>query len=397
MRMQWLLLIALAVAGLASDYYIYRRLGELFKAKWVAKAHLYAAGLCWLALVAVFVLPSSMLLARMWLLFGFFSVYFSKVLYVLFRLIACVPCLWKGKPWRFVSGIGVAIAIITFLLLWWGALFNRFNTQVREITVEIPGLPSSLEGMRMVQISDLHLGTYAHDTAFVDSLFAEINSLHPDVVVFTGDLVNSMSDEAEPFVASMQNLKAPKGVYAILGNHDYGDYHEWPSAEAKRQNMDKLVDIFDRSGWKLLRNSTAWIPADGDSLAIIGVENIGDPPFPVYGDLRASYPGKLDDDKAKILLTHNPAHWINDIAGNATLNIGLTLSGHTHAMQAELFGVSPAVFRYPTWGGLYLDRSETHPLYVNIGAGTVGFPSRVGATPEITLITLKSAVVHAAD
>lgn len=392
-----MLLIALAVAGLASDYFIYRRLSELFKAKWVAKAHLCLAAVCWIALVAVFILPESMLLAKMWLLFGFFSVYISKILYVLFRLIASIPCLWKGKPWRYLSGAGVAVAVITFLLLWWGALFNRFRTQVREITVEIPGLPATFDGLRIVQISDLHMGTFGENTQFVDSLFARIDSLHPDVVVFTGDIVNSISAEAEPFVASMQSLKAPKGVYAILGNHDYGDYRKWPSAKAKAENMRRLYDIYDRSGWKLLRNNTAWITSGADSLAIIGVENIGDPPFPVYGDLRASYPGRLDDSKAKILLTHNPAHWVNDIAGNSTLNIGLTLSGHTHAMQAELFGISPAVIRYPTWGGLYLDTSKEHPLYVNIGAGTVGFPSRVGATPEITLITLKTAAVKATD
>ena len=141
-------------------------------------------------------------------------------------------------------------------------------------------------------------------------------------------------------------------------------------------------------GWRLLLNETVMLRNNGDSLALIGVENIGDPPFKVYGSLDRAYPNH-SDSVAKILLTHNPAHWVDSISDHDNVRVPLSLSGHTHAMQMEILGWSPAKYRYPTWGGMYSDSDKKHQLYVNIGSGTVGFPSRIGATPEITLITLK--------
>jgi len=153
--------------------------------------------------------------------------------------------------------------------------------------------------------------------------------------------------------------------------------------------MQELYRMQHDMGWTLMNNSAHTFHAGPDSLVLIGVENIGDPPFPIYGDLDKAYPGDLADSAFKILLSHNPAHWVDDIAGSPDKNIALTLSGHTHAMQIEVGGFSPGQFRYPTWGGLYSDENGSHSLYVNIGAGTVGVPMRLGATPEITLITLR--------
>ena len=143
-------------------------------------------------------------------------------------------------------------------------------------------------------------------------------------------------------------------------------------------------------GWQLLNNESRTLRRGNDSIVVIGVENIGDPPFPVYGDLDAAYPGDLDDPSFKILMSHNPAHWVEDIKDSPDKNIALTLAGHTHAMQVELFGLSPAAFRYDTWVGMYADTDSAHRLYVNIGLGEVGIPARIGATPEITQITLRS-------
>ena len=189
-------------------------------------------------------------------------------------------------------------------------------------------------------------------------------------------------------VTALSELQARDGVYAILGNHDYGDYSDWATDDAKEADRRHLRDAIGNMGWRLLLNETEMIRRDGDSIAVIGVENIGDPPFHVYGSLAKAYPD-VSDNVSKILLTHNPAHWTDSIADNPDINIPLTLSGHTHAMQMEVGGFSPAVFRYPTWGGLYADKDKKHNLYVNIGIGTVGFPARIGATPEITVITLK--------
>jgi hypothetical protein len=207
--------------------------------------------------------------------------------------------------------------------------------------------------------------------------------------VFTGDIVNRRTDEIYPFVDTFAKLHAPYGVYSILGNHDYGDYSDWQSDEAKQANLQELIDIENGMGWQMLNNATAMIHCGADSIALIGVENVGDPPFHTYGDLDAAYP-TLDDGVTKILLSHNPAHWVTDICDAPDKNIALTLSGHTHAMQIAFGRISPAVFRYRTWGGRYDDSGNNNMLYVNIGVGTVGFPARIGATPEITLFTLKS-------
>lgn len=289
-----------------------------------------------------------------------------------------------------MTWVAVAAGLSLFAAIWYGALVNRFHTDVKRVEVAVKGLPDSFDGYTIAQISDLHTGTYGNDTSFVAKLTERTNALGADVVVFTGDIVNRRSDELKPHMAPLSRMNAPHGIFAILGNHDYGDYYDWPSPEAKAANMEELYREYKQMGWRLLRNETVFLHRGSDSIALIGVENIGDPPFPIYGSLEKAYPAG-SDGLTKILLSHNPAHWHNDLAQGRTPNdIDLTLAGHTHAMQIELLGLSPAVFRYPEWGGLYNDGRDRW-LYVNIGAGTVGLPMRIGATPEITLITLKKA------
>ena len=154
------------------------------------------------------------------------------------------------------------------------------------------------------------------------------------------------------------------------------------------ENRRLLHSLQRQMGWHLMLNDHIYLVRGRDSIAVIGVENVGDPPFTVYGDLKKSYP-TLGDSLTKVLLSHNPAHWVDDIKDNDSLNIPLTLSGHTHAMQIEVLGISPAWFRYRTWGGMYSDKDASHRLYVNIGLGTVGIPMRLGATPELTVLTLR--------
>lgn len=328
----------------------------------------------------------------MWVVFAYITIYLPKYIYTLFDIIGRLPLLWHRQRIRIVSLTGAVLGCIVFFAMWWGALFNRFNIDVEEVDVNIPDLPAAFDGFRIAQISDLHVGTYGSDTTFISDIVARINSLQPDLVLFTGDIVNRHTPELEPFVSVLSRIRSKYGVYSVLGNHDYGDYHEWPDSAARLANNEHLATLQQQMGWKLLRNEYRDIVVDGDTMVLIGVENIGDPPFHVYGDLRKAYPSP-EDNRFKVLMSHNPAHWVKDVCGSSN-NIALTLSGHTHAMQVELFGLSPAVFRYRTWGGLYNDGTEDKQLYVNIGAGTVGFPARVGATPEITLITLHGKARH---
>lgn len=392
MRLPWLpFLITLAIA-LAVDVYIYIAARRESRFRIPAILQLSTAAAMYVLLAVALVLPmrggdDGFLLTKMWLLFTFLSVLFPKILFVLFDLVAGFPVLRGGRRWIWVSRTGAVLAVALFLGMWWGALINRFSIHTEKVTVEIPMLPNEFVGYRIVQISDLHVGTYGHDARFIEQVVNRINRLEPDLIVFTGDVVNRRTEELEPFVNALSQLYAPDGVYSILGNHDYGDYFNWQSDEEKKANMQQLYWLQQQMGWKLLNNDSDIIRRGADSIVLIGVENIGDPPFNVYGDLKASYPD-LSDGTTKILLSHNPAHWKEDIADNDDVNIALTLSGHTHAMQMELFGLSPAAFRYKHWAGLYSDSHGLHKLYVNIGLGTVGLPMRLGATPEITLITL---------
>ncbi len=393
MRLPLFPLFVFLLVNIGIDAYIYKVLKRRFRSVWPSRVQLWTAVGLFLMLVVTVCLPrrdcsNALLLTIMWMLFGYISVYLSKYLFVIFDFIARIPEFFKKHRIKWITRTGVVAAVGLFAVLWWGALINRFGIDVKEVTVEIADLPDGFDGYRIAQFSDMHVGTFGNDTTFVSKFVDRINSLNPDVIVFTGDIVNSRTAELPPHISPFSRLSAPDGVYSILGNHDYGDYSDWPTPEAKAGNMEMLKRLQAEMGWRLLLNETTMLRQSGDSIALIGVENIGDPPFKVYGSLKQAYPC-LSDSITKILLTHNPAHWVDSIADRPDMNVDLSLSGHTHAMQIEMLGWSPAKYRYPTWGGLYKDKDKSHQLYVNIGGGTVGFPARIGATPEITVITLK--------
>lgn len=394
MRIPLLFLITVIVLSLLVDGYIYIMVRRRCVSKVPARLQLVSAVLLYMALIVGVSMPrrsgdDGSLLFIMWVLFGYMTFIMPKLVFVVVDAVALLPVLWHGRRWRWLSLTGGVIAIVAFLAMWWGALVNRFRVDVREVDFEFPHLPAAFDGFKIVQISDLHVGTYGDDDRFVRKLVGVINGLHPDAVMFTGDIVNRHSSELIPFVDALSWIEAPYGVFSILGNHDYGDYADWPSEADKAADVAALCAMQESMGWKLLLNQTEFIHSGRDSIAVIGVENIGDPPFRIYGSLPKAYPG-VGDSVSKILLSHNPAHWTDSISDHDDVNIALTLSGHTHAMQIEVAGLSPAAMRYATWGGMYGDEAGRHALYVNIGAGTVGMPMRLGATPEITLITLKA-------
>lgn len=394
MRLPLLLILPVLILDALVDWYICRAVGLRCHrgAGFWRRFSVWSSVALAVGLIVLICIPKGSgsdadLRTIMWCLYVYFSIYIPKYLFVLVDLIGKIPALFGRRRIKIFGTAGMVVAVLAFILMWWGALINRFRIDVQEYDVEIPGLPASLDGMTVAQISDMHVGTYGTDTSFVASLVNAVNDLHPDMIVFTGDIVNRHTSEIEPFISPLSRLKAPEGVLSVLGNHDYGDYYQWPDQEAKEIDRRKLHAIQKDMGWNLLNNSTHYVNRPDGRLAVIGVENIGDPPFPVYGDLDAAYDGELADSVPKILLSHNPMHWVEDIKDSPDKNIALTLSGHTHAMQMAFGRLSPAVFRYPTWGGMYAD-SDGHKLYVNIGTGEVGIPARIGATPEITLFTL---------
>ncbi|WP_168353877.1 metallophosphoesterase [Muribaculum sp. NM65_B17] len=388
-------MIILIVVNVFVDIYIWRCIVNKERKRWPGVVYAWSSLFFIIFIIVTVALPrrsgsDAVLLAVMWMLYTYLSVYISKYVFCIISFIGLIPRLWRGKRWKAMNIIGSVAAVAVFLTMWWGALINRTRYQIKEVVIEFADLPDAFDGYRVLQFSDFHVGTYGSDTTFVSEIVDVINNQSADLVLFTGDIVNRRTDELLPQVKPLSRLKAADGVYSILGNHDYGDYKKWPSAEMKSENMDMMYRLQRDMGWNLMNNRSEYIRRGNDSIALIGVENWGDPPFTVYGDLDKAYPMQ-SDSTFKILMTHNPAHWSEKIADNDTVNIALSLSGHTHAMQCQIGSWSPAEWRYDNWGGLYDDLSSRHKLYVNIGLGTVALPARIGATPEITVLTLRKA------
>ncbi|MCF6268438.1 MAG: metallophosphoesterase [Melioribacteraceae bacterium] len=290
----------------------------------------------------------------------------------------------------FLTRVGFVIAGIPFLSIAYGIGWGRFNFIIRKSNLYYSNLPKEFNGFKIAQISDFHLGSYAGNIDKVEEVVNLINEHNPDLIVFTGDLVNNLASEIEPYLPVLSKLKAKYGMYSILGNHDYGEYVRWSSPVKKRENIEQLIKNEEEIGFEMLMNSAAKITIGKSSISIIGVENWGLPPFPQYGNLNKALQN-IDDSEFKILLSHDPTHWDAEVVSKT--NIDLTLSGHTHGAQ---FGIeipgwrwSPVNLRYKQWGGVY--RNGKQVLNVNTGIGFIGFPGRIGMPPEVGLITLKNS------
>ena len=394
MRIPLIIAIIALALNIGIDAYIARSIRRVFgKARRAVKAHIIISVVAAAALAFLICLPKKEvsqagLTVIMWALFGYLSIYAAKLTFIVCDSAGLLvrAILRRRNRAAVAAVVGCIAALSVFIALWWGALVTRYDIEVKPVSVAVSGLPDTFDGYTIAQISDLHVGSYGTDTTYVSRLVDSINALQPDIIVFTGDIVNRTTAELHPFVAPLSRLQAPDGVLSILGNHDYGDYYEWDSPQAKTDNMRLMHQLQQQMRWHLLDNETIMLHRGSDSLAVIGVQNVGDPPFPIYGSLSKAYPA-ISDAAVKVLLSHNPVHWTDSIANRPEVNVALTLSGHTHAMQIACGRFSPAALRYKTWGGLYTD-SLGRALYVNIGIGEVAFPARVGATPEITLITL---------
>ena len=315
-----------------------------------------------------------------------------RLFMILFRFIRNL--FWTGSsntkaPGRrnFIRHAGLFLAAIPFSSMIYGVTKGKYNFQVNRVRLDLDNLPASFEGFRLVHISDIHSGSFDDKEAVLDGIRL-INEQKADLICFTGDLVNNDSREIEPFIADFKELEAEHGVYSTLGNHDYGDYKQWESDEAKQNNMELLYEYQREMGFRLLNNENARIERGGESIVVCGVENWGNPPFPQRGDLNQALQG-VGESSFKILMSHDPTHWQKEVLQHPT-HFDLTLSGHTHGMQ---FGVeipgfkwSPIKYIYPQWAGLYEKSSQL--LYVNRGFGFLGFPGRVGIWPEITVFDL---------
>jgi predicted MPP superfamily phosphohydrolase len=287
----------------------------------------------------------------------------------------------------FLSWIGMIAGGGLFGSLVYG-FSNKYNYHIRRQRLSFANLPASFKGIRIVHISDIHSGSFANRQA-VDHGVQKILDEKPDLILFTGDLVNDMASEMNNYMDVFSRLSAPMGVYSTLGNHDYGDYVHWPSLDEKKANLERLKNVHGELGWRLLMNEFVELTREDGKIALLGIENwSAKARFPKYGDLKKAYNG-ASGYPFKILMSHDPSHWDAQVRPSYP-DIDLTLSGHTHGMQ---FGVeipgfrwSPVQYIYKQWAGLYEEGSQK--LYVNRGYGFLGYPGRVGILPEITVIEL---------
>jgi predicted MPP superfamily phosphohydrolase len=291
---------------------------------------------------------------------------------------------------RFVRNISLGLASVPFVGTIYGITAGKYNYQFKRVPLSFNNLPSSFNGLKVIQFSDFHAGSF-DDYEAVKNGLAYINERKPDLILFTGDLVNNRAGESEPFIEMLKELKAPLGKFAILGNHDYGDYVPYESEQDRSDNMNSLFEVFKTTGFDLLTNENRQIEKNGEIIDVVGVENWGQDPFPQYGDLDKATSG-LSKDRFTILLSHDPDHWGYE-ARDYPHPFDLTLSGHTHGAQ---FGVeipgwewSPVQYRYQRWMGLYHEKDQY--LFVSKGFGFLGFPGRVGMSPEIIEFTLTKA------
>lgn len=286
---------------------------------------------------------------------------------------------------------GLAGLLAMWMLIAYGFIFGWRRIKVRTTTCESALLPVSFDGYRVLQLSDIHIGTFLRNRKFIDRLVEVVNKQHADLIVFTGDLVNVSAEEVIPFQHALSLIKAKDGIFSVMGNHDYCEYGADKTNKNISKNQTVLKYLEEKIGWRLLLNDHALIARtrnDGgvlksESIALIGVENISRPPFQDYGDLHQAMKG-LHAGQFKILLSHDPSHWRRGVLGQT--DIALTLSGHTHAGQLKIGRFSPSKWAYHEWGGKYTEGNSM--LYVSLGiGGTV--PFRIGAWPEINVITLR--------
>lgn len=342
---------------------------------------------------------------RNWIITGLFATYFSKTFGIVFIFI---DDLQRGVRWvanyfssdsstalpgkgitrsEFLTKASLIATAIPFGTMAYGIISGAHDYRVRRVKVKLPNLPKSFDGLRIGQISDIHSGSFYNRTAVqggIDMMLKE----KPDVIFFTGDLVNNQATEMKDLVNVFDKLRAPLGVYSVTGNHDYGDYHNWPSQESKRENFRDLMTVHKSLNYRLLMNENHIIREGGDQLAIIGNENWGGRGFSQYGKLPQAYQG-TEEAAVKLLLSHDPSHWDLQVRPEYP-DIDVMFAGHTHGFQfgVEIGGFkwSPSQYAYKQWAGLYQQGNQY--LYVNRGFGYLGYPGRIGMPPELTIMEL---------
>lgn len=325
----------------------------------------------------------------MWLFYFFLVIYTPKLLLIISYGLNYLHRRKYKRDYRFLNTLRIIVSVLFVVIMLVSTFITPRNYEVTHTDIYIKDLPDGFKDYKIVQISDIHLGSWYKDTTKLSKVIDLVNKENPDLVVFTGDMVNNFAGETERWTSIFRRLNAQSTKFAVLGNHDYGDYTLWNSKELKKKNFDEIKEAIRSFGFELLLNENSYLRKNKDSLMIVGVENWGKNETTRYSDLNLSLKGS-NSDELKILLSHDPNHWEAEVWGRK--DIVLTLAGHTHAGQGgiKISGklYSPVSFIYKHWSGLYEKNGQK--LYVNRGIGYIGLPLFVGVRPEITTLTLKA-------
>lgn len=404
--LRWIIFLAVF---LVADYYAFQAFKTVVKNNWIhilywvvtaliignfvfqfygfsrrngfSHAHSYAIGL--------FI---ALLVPKLVLLLGMFFEDIFRVPQAIYRYFTVGEAA-KGNYFasrrQFISKVALGLAAIPLASIIYGIYKGKYNYKVLKYTLYFEDLPAAFDGYKLTQISDIHSGSF-DNMEKVKYAVDLINEQASDVILFTGDIVNNKVEELVPYKNVFNKLKAKDGLYSVLGNHDYGDYVNWDSDEAKHQNLEDLKALQKEIGFNLLLNESKYLEKNGERIALVGVENWGAGGFKTAGDLHKAA-STIDKNDFKILMSHDPSHWEKKVIDD-DYHYHLTLSGHTHGMQFGIeipgwFKWSPVKWRYKYWAGIYQEMGQY--INVNRGFGYLAFPGRVGIWPEITVIELK--------
>lgn len=317
-----------------------------------------------------------------------------KMLFMVFSLIAKLLGIWSLASYNVTTILGIVMAAIVSVIGLYGLTLGWKQLETKHVDLYFDNLPDAFDGYKIAHLSDFHTGTYGDNPKFLQQVVERVNEGKPDLVAFTGDIVNREPEELLPFTKVLSQFHAKDGVVSVLGNHDYclyGDRSRWSDV---REGGLKVAEIEQTMGWNVLMNESFVVERDSEKIAIVGVENTGKPPFPQIGNLQAAVSGVTHYDTVKceekiftVLLSHDPSHWRMEVLPQT--DIPLTLSGHTHAAQLKIGNWSPVKWMYKEWSGLY--QSDNQQLYISEGVGGT-LPFRFGTRPEIVFITLHKRV-----
>lgn len=393
MTMYWFELVLLSGIIFICDFWFFKQMNKHRFYKWFVYLSLLPGIIFFLTFVYIrfgleynhnYLISSGV----QWMFYLFGLIYTPKLIYIIFVYINRLYNKIMDKRITFIRKSGYIVAVFFAGMMVYGNVVTRDKLELVKKEIPVENLPKGFDGYKIAIFADFHIGNWNNHFRIMNPLIKMINDENPDIIIFAGDMVNNFSDELNGWEPYFKQLHSKQGNFAVLGNHDYGDYANWKTDEIKKKNFEAIKQHIRDLGFRLLLNENQELTSKNDTITLVGVENWSGKYFHSYGNLQKALEG-IQPRREKILITHDPMHWDAQVVGKK--DIFLTISGHTHGGQIGFIGkkchTSPAELIFKQWAGLYNKNGQY--LYVNRGIGYVGIPLRIGIRPEVTILTLK--------